>query len=193
VTIHTIVNGVSLLLMVLMGAQPIFLIGMFGALSSLRIRREAQGVVLTGLDGPMFAAGLICALLTSVGVVFLGRSLGVPWLHLVLASISSFVLPYGCRVRLEVRPEFAACSRSVLWVLPWNRSRSRSATAWVDGWGDMSDPLAVHVGAAGADRSSLEGSDGFAVELAWVSPSKDASADRLVRDFNQAVSGLRAP
>ncbi len=160
--------------------QPLFIIGMLIALNSLRVQRLSDQVVLKGRDAVPFAMGLIGA---CAGCVLLGCLRSLLPLHgfvVALLGLVLFALPLGCRVKVEVGHHEATGTRTVAWVVPWRIVSLECPTAFVDGWGDFSDPAALHVG---------DEVGGFAVELGW--PGKSDKADVLATRFNESVRALR--
>lgn len=182
-------SGLASLLAVLpfvgLVAQPLWMMAMFGALSSIEIRRTQGRVELTSLDG--FTCG-VALLITAAGSALLwvvGRALDASVLCMLIACAMLFASALGCRVRLSVEAGSAECVRKVLWVVPWRRARLGSVVAWVDGWGDFSDPEALHVGEAGYEEES------YRLELAWGSAGSGDRAERLAEELNRAVRELR--
>lgn len=198
-SVVAVLSFVSWVSFIGLAVEPLFVGAMFGALSSVRIRSRPDRLVLTSLDGIPFGLGLGSAAGVSVLVWAVGSAFGASKLSLFVVSAALFVGAFGCRVRLVVGRGSTECVRSLLWVVPWRRARFGRAIAWVDGWGDMADPLAFHIGEVAGDRSPGGGGDGgldeqglFSLELGWASQTTETRADPLARDFNRAVAELYA-
>lgn len=169
--------------------EALFVLAMLASLKSIRIRREADRVLLSSLDGVVFGGWLVGAAVGSMVIWWVDRAYDVPVLTLLGACAGLFLLASGCRVRLSVGARSAVCYRLVFWVIPWRRARFANVVAWLDGWGDILDPEAFYVGCG---RSQLEEHDGFSVELGWSGAQSGDLAERLAQDFNSAVRELRA-
>ena len=121
--------------------------------------------------GCFFAGGVTSAALT----LALGASAGA------LAGSASMLLMFGCRLELVATCEGSVLRRKVFGVVPWSVWHSTAATnLFVDGWGDMMDPEALHID-FGAVRS---------LEVAWGSANSGERADELAAEFNDAVRRL---
>lgn len=185
-------SGIGLILTATMMGELFLAAAMSGALSSIRIRRSRGRVVLSGLDGIPFAIGLFLAVVVTGGALSLRDVLDWGWAPVASTALVAVGLAFGCRVRVEATREAAVCVRSVLWVVPWRLALFRHPIAWVDGWGDMSDPLAFHVGemAPSGLAPSRDDEDGlFSVEVAWVL-GEPTRADDLAEELNRAVREL---
>lgn len=81
------------------------------------------------------------------------------------------------RVGVSCDGESTRIVRRVLWVVPWRTRRYDGLPdAYVDGWGDLSDPAALFVGSGeGAER----------VELGWSHRGNAGRAEALARQIGE--------
>ena len=95
---------------------------------------------------------------------------------------TSLLLASGCRIQVWVTPMGSRITRRIFGILTWSVRHSPSApTLYLDGWGDMMDPEALHVGFGLGD-----------LELGWSDANSGDHAQALVTKFSSAVSGLRS-
>ena len=180
-----LVSLVAVLVFVAPAAQPLWLLAMCGALSSAEVRRFSDRVELRSLDGVACGVALLLAAVGAPLLWFSLRAVDVSIPCTLLACALPFVTAHGCRVRLRVRSDSAECVRKVLWLVPWRRVALANPCAWVDGWGDFSDPEALYVGEAGYAEGSYQ------LELAWGSAGSGDRAEQLVAELDRAVRELR--
>ncbi|MFT5354127.1 MAG: hypothetical protein ACI9KE_001328 [Polyangiales bacterium] len=150
---------------------------MLYALSRVRIVASEDEVYLDGVD-PWTMIGFVAGgtVLTTVLFLSLGVAAGC------LSASLSFLAALGCRVELWVTSQGSRFTRRLFGFLPWSVWHSdHAATLFVDGWGDMMDPEALHV-------SFGLGS----LELGWGGAKSGERADELVAEFSEAVRTLRA-
>lgn len=143
------------------------------ATRKLRVRVATRAVVLTGIDpGAMAVSAFGIGIFPAIFAPFGGWGAGLGTLLGLLACL-------GARLRVHITPVGTTVVRTVLFVVPWSwRSYASPPSAFVDGWGDFSDPLSLQVAL-----------DGDALELGWggkVTPSCEALADRI----NAAIAAL---
>lgn len=172
----TLVSG--LVVSVFLGAmcEPIAMVAMTGAASSLRL--DDEPTELRGLDAFGVLGWLVatCALPLVLGLV--GAYLHWPPPFLV-ATLVAATLALGCRVRVRRTDGAWRLERYFLFVVRWRTVRLERPVAHVDGWGDFLDPEAFHI----ADDARPD----VTFELAWGSrngPDLDALAER----FNERVA-----
>lgn len=97
------------------------------------------------------------------------------------ASIS-LLLALGCRIELSVTQAGSRFTRRIFGFVPWSVWHSeRPPELFIDGWGDMDDPEALHIGFG---LGSLE--------LGWGDSTSGDFAAQLVDDFANAVRALGA-
>lgn len=99
-----------------------------------------------------------------------------------VAVFASLLLASGCRVQVWVTPMGSRITRRIFGILTWSVWHSPSApTLYLDGWGDMMDPEALHVGFGLGD-----------LELGWSDANSGDHAQELVTEFSNAVAALRS-
>ncbi|MBK8212438.1 MAG: hypothetical protein IPK71_01705 [Myxococcales bacterium] len=147
------------------------------ATRSVRIHATATRVRLRGADpAPMAALGFVVWTLPAILSVW-GANLAL------LGIVASLVAWLGCRVRVDVTPARTRVIRTVLFFVPWSwRSYRKPPSAFTDGWGDFSDPLALY----------LELGDGATIELGWQGTGSP-SCDHLARELNEGIAALGPP
>lgn len=139
-----------------------------------RIRLVARNdqVELRGLDPVAMIWGCTgIALVTTFLFVQCSWWVGVP------VAVASCVLCFGFRLSVCVRAGRTRMVRRFAYVVPWRvRCCDAFPEAFVDGWGDFSDPMSIYV-ECGDDR----------FELAWHYRDSGVDLDALARDFNEVV------
>lgn len=147
------------------------------ALGRLGVQVTRDHVILAGPDawsmmGCLFGGALISTAMAAVLGIVPG---------LTAATVSLLAAAAGCRLELVVGRDGVTLYRRVFGVLAWRVRHSSSAPSlFVDGWGDMMDPEALHIDLG---SSSLE--------IAWGSARSGDRADALAVEFNRAVRCLR--
>lgn len=148
------------------------------ATRSVRTHATSTRVRLRGADpAPMAALGFVVWTLPALLSVW-GTNLAL------LGVVASIVAWLGCRVRVDVTPTRTRVIRTVLFFVPWSwRSYRKPPSAFTDGWGDFSDPLALY----------LELGDGAGtIELGWQGTGSP-SCDHLARELNEGIAALGPP
>lgn len=140
----------------------------------------------TSLDNEVYVFALdpwtMLIFVVSGGITSIALFLGSgPWAA-AAGALVALVLTSGCRIQIWVTPVGSRISRRVFGVLPWSVWHSPCApTLYTDGWGDMMDPEALHVGFGLGD-----------LELAWGDANSGDYAGKLVTEFSDAVGALRS-
>ncbi len=157
----------------------IFVVIMANGGSALSLDQTRGRVRLAGRDSFLVAV-------STVGVSAAAAGAYLAWLPLGCSAVlagAGIVPCFGCRFSLDATASGGRLQRRVLWRIPWRTIALARPAAWVDGWGDWADPLAVHVGETSPD--------GVSCEVAWSSKGDDA--EEVVAQFERAVARLRRP
>lgn len=125
-------------------ALPVALVVLSYSGRSVRIRATRERVVLTAVDGRATLVALGLLGLVSLGAVLWARSGALSGWLLGLSLLTLLALSF--RVEVVVTARAARLERRALGWICWRRMPLERPTAWVDGWGDLADPLAFFVG-----------------------------------------------
>lgn len=143
----------------------------------LRLRVAKTRVVLSGIDpGAMAVSGLTIGIFPAILAPF--GSWGA-WVGVLVGLV---FCGFGCRLRVHATPTQTTVVRTVCFVVPWRwRSYASPPSAFVDGWGDFSDPLSLQL--------AFDGEAG-ALELGW-GGKETPSCDALAARINDAMASLQ--
>ncbi len=145
-----------------------------GGPTSTGARVSLSGIDPTAIAVSSFGIGIFPAIFAPFG------SWGA-WVGVVVGAV---LCGFGCRLRVHATPARTTVVRTVLFVVPWRwRSYASPPSAFVDGWGDFSDPESLQLAFDGEEEP---------LELGWggdPGPSCDALAARI----NEAMASLQHP
>lgn len=147
------------------------------ALRRVRIDSSRTGeVYLLGVD-----PWTMLIFIVGGSAVCVALFLSAGFLAAAAGAFASLLLAWGCRIEIWVTPMGSRITRRIFGILPWSVWHSPSApTLYLDGWGDMMDPEALHVGFGLGD-----------LELGWSDANFAGCAEELVAEFKGAVGALR--
>lgn len=176
-------EGIAVALFILNLGLPLLtalpLITMSLGLGSLCLRFTARGNVLRSLDASAAMVVTVVAFLVGTGLAVAGAVQGAPWpgMREAVVVVGGLTVARSCRVELEVGAQGEFCTRRILGVRWW-RQHMRGAELFLDGWGDFSDPLALHLG----DHET-------SLELGWFDASYPAGRpEAMVAELNAALA-----
>lgn len=162
----------ALLIAGMLYASGLFIVPYLVALRHLRLRVAPGRVSLRLPDAQVMAVlgGVASLVVPQLGRLGSGVFAGGAAIALLLLASS--------RVAIDATPSGARLTRHVLG-LPWAKAHtSEAVSVYLDGWGDFSDPLALHVHVGDAH-----------VELGWFSKGDDA--DGTLARVEAALATLR--